>query len=195
MEKIQELTDKLYREGVEKGNAEGQKLVEQAKSEAAKIVEEAHAQAEKIVAEAQKKANDLENNTKAELKLYTGQALSALKSEAVNVITDNLVKNAVKEWSGSSEYMGEFIVTLAKKWSMEEPMVITTAEADMLTKYFKAEAKELLDKGVQIEKVNGKPASFTIAPADGSYKVNFGEEEFIAYFKEFLRPQLVEMLF
>ena len=65
MEKIQELTDKLYREGVEKGNAEGQKLVEQAKSEAAKIVEEAHAQAEKIVAEAQKKANDLENNTKA----------------------------------------------------------------------------------------------------------------------------------
>lgn len=195
MEKIQELTDKLYREGVEKGNAEGQKLVEQAKSEAAKIVEEAHAQAEKIVAEAQKKANDLENNTKAELKLYTGQALSALKSEAVNVITDKLVKNAVKEWSGSSEYMGEFIVTLAKKWSMEEPMVITTAEADMLTKYFKAKAKELLDKGVQIEKVNGKPASFTIAPADGSYKVNFGEEEFIAYFKEFLRPQLVEMLF
>jgi V/A-type H+-transporting ATPase subunit E len=65
----------------------------------------------------------------------------------------------------------------------------------MLTKYFKAKAKELLDKGVQIEKVNGKPASFTIAPADGSYKVNFGEEEFIAYFKEFLRPQLVEMLF
>lgn len=195
MEKIQELTDKLYREGVEKGNAEGQKLVEQAKSEAAKIVEEAHAQAEKIVAEAQKKANDLENNTKAELKLYTGQALSALKSEAVNVITDNLVKNAVKEWSGSSEYMGEFIVTLAKKWSMEEPMVITTAEADMLTKYFKLKAKELLDKGVQIEKVNGKPASFTIAPADGSYKVNFGEEEFVAYFKEFLRPQLVEMLF
>lgn len=28
MEKIQELTDKLYREGVEKGNAEGMRLVE-----------------------------------------------------------------------------------------------------------------------------------------------------------------------
>jgi hypothetical protein len=25
--------------------------------------------------------------------------------------------------------------------------------------------------------------------------VNFGEEEFMNYFKEFLRPQLVEMLF
>ena len=33
MEKIQELTDKLYREGVEKGNAEGMRLVEKAKAE------------------------------------------------------------------------------------------------------------------------------------------------------------------
>ena len=56
-------------------------------------------------------------------------------------------------------------------------------------------AKELLDKGVTIEKVNGKDALFTIAPADGSYKVNFGKEEFETYFKGFLRPQLVEMLF
>jgi V/A-type H+-transporting ATPase subunit E len=48
---------------------------------------------------------------------------------------------------------------------------------------------------VKIEQVNGKKALFTIQPADGSYKVNFGEEEFVNYFKEFLRPQLIEMLF
>ena len=40
-----------------------------------------------------------------------------------------------------------------------------------------------------------KKASFSIIPADGSYKVTFGEDEFIEFFKEFLRPQLVEMLF
>ena len=56
-------------------------------------------------------------------------------------------------------------------------------------------AKYLLDKGVQIQQVNGKKASFTIAPADGSYKVSFGEEEFVEYFKEFLRPQLIDALF
>ena len=32
-------------------------------------------------------------------------------------------------------------------------------------------------------------------PTNGSYKINFGEEEFIEYFKEFLRPQLIEALF
>ena len=30
---------------------------------------------------------------------------------------------------------------------------------------------------------------------DGSYKVNFGEAEFEAFFKSFLRPQMVELLF
>jgi V/A-type H+-transporting ATPase subunit E len=43
--------------------------------------------------------------------------------------------------------------------------------------------------------VNGSKTLFSISPADGSYKVNFGEEEFENYFKDFLRPQLVEMLF
>ena len=56
-------------------------------------------------------------------------------------------------------------------------------------------AKSLLDGGVKIEKVSGKNAGFTIVPADGSYKVSFGEDEFVAFFKEFLRPGLVEMLF
>ena len=48
---------------------------------------------------------------------------------------------------------------------------------------------------VKIESVNGTKVLFSISPADGSYKVNFGEEEFENYFKEFLRPQLVQMLF
>lgn len=62
-------------------------------------------------------------------------------------------------------------------------------------KYFASNAKNLLDKGVKIEEVNGAKALFSVSPADGSYKVNFGEEEFENYFKEFLRPQLVKMLF
>lgn len=35
--KIQELTDKIYREGVEKGNEEARKLVAQAQEEAKKL--------------------------------------------------------------------------------------------------------------------------------------------------------------
>ena len=34
---------------------------------------------------------------------------------------------------------------------MNEPIVISTADAEGLTKYFAAKAKDLLDKGVKIE--------------------------------------------
>ena len=58
------------------------------------------------------------------------------------------------------------------------------------------ERKLLLSKK-ELEKLQRemKNPGFTIVPADGSYKVSFGEDEFVAFFKEFLRPGLVEMLF
>lgn len=193
--KIQELTDKIYREGVEKGNTEAQKLIANAQDEAKKIVEDARKEAEAIVAASRKSADELAENTKSELKLIAGQAVNALKSEIATLVTDKIVNADVKAFAADKDYLNAFIVALASKWSVNEPIVISTADADGLKKYFASQAKALLDKGVKIEQVNGNKTLFTVSPADGSYKVNFGEEEFMNYFKEFLRPQLVEMLF
>lgn len=193
--KIQELTDKIYREGVEKGNEEARKLIANAQDEAKKIVENARKEAEAIVAASHKSAEELAENTKSELKLFAGQAVNALKSEIATLVTDKIVDADVKAFAADKDYLNAFIVALASKWSVNEPIVISTADAEGLKKYFAAKAKALLDKGVKIEQVNGSKALFTVSPADGSYKVNFGEEEFMNYFKEFLRPQLVEMLF
>ena len=195
MEKIQELTEKLLREGVEKGQAEADRIIEQAKEQAEQILKDARQQAQEIVAQAQKQAGETAANTRSELKMYTGQALSALKSEVTNVLTDGVVKEAVDGLAASPDFLGRFAVALAEKWSANEPVVISSSEADSLKAYFAAKAKALLDKGVTINKVNGKDTLLTIAPVDGSYKVNFGKEEFETYFKNFLRPQLVEMLF
>ena len=193
--KIQELTDRIYREGVEKGNEEAKKLVEKAQDEANQIVENARKEADAIVAAARKSADELVDNTKSELKLFAGQALNALKSEIATVVTDKLVSADVKAFASNKEYLQAFIVALASKWSAEEPIVISTADAEGLKKYFAAKAKQLLDGSVKIEQVNGLKTLFTVSPADGSYKVSFGEEEFMSYFKDFLRPQLVEVLF
>jgi len=195
MEKIQELTEKLLREGVEKGQAEAQNIIAQAKQQAEQIIEEARRQAQDIEAAAQKKADETAANTRNELKMYTGQAMSALKSEITNVLTDGVVKEATAGLTASPDFLGQFAVALAEKWSADEPIVISSNQAESLKAYFAAKAKALLDKGVTINKVNGKDTLLSIAPADGSYKVNFGEQEFEAYFKNFLRPQLVEMLF
>ena len=95
--KIQELTEKIYAEGVEKGRAEADRLVAEAKESAAEIVKNAQAEADAIVAAAQKKAAELDANTRSEIKLYGAQAVGALKSEVATVVTDSIVKAAVGE--------------------------------------------------------------------------------------------------
>ncbi|MDE5739795.1 MAG: hypothetical protein K2H92_05740, partial [Bacteroidaceae bacterium] len=102
---------------------------------------------------------------------------------------------ATAEVTGNQDFMNEFILKLAEKWGAGEELVISAADAASLKALFAKKAKALLDKGLKIEQVNGQKTLFTIQPADGSYKVNFGEAEFEAYFKNFLRPQLVEMIF
>ncbi len=195
MEKIQELTEKIYREGVEKGQQEAARIVAEAKEQAEKIVAEAKEQAQVIEQVAKKKAAELDANTKNELKLYTGQALNALKSEVVNVLTDKVVSGEVAKLTQDKDFLGKFAVSLAEKWTGDGAAVISAKDADGLKAYFMEHAKALLAKGLKIEKVNGIETLFTIQPEDGSYKVQFGKEEFESYFKAFLRPQLVEMLF
>jgi V/A-type H+-transporting ATPase subunit E len=87
------------------------------------------------------------------------------------------------------------MLRIAQEWGKNQQIEIKAQDADALTRYFNANAKALLDKGVKITQVNGQPAEFSIQPADGSYKVNFGTEEFMNWFKSMLRPQLVETLF
>ena len=192
--KVQEITDKIYREGVEKGKADAQKLIEAAEVQSAEMLKKAQLEAEKIVADAKKAADELTKNVHAELKMNAGRAKDELKKEITDLVTDTIVDAATKE-AVSDEWLQKLMLTLATDWVAKENVVIQTADAQALTQYFVKHAGDLLNKGVQIEQVNSKNAGFTIMPADKGYKLQFGEAEFAAYFKEFLRPQLVEMLF
>jgi len=193
--KIQELTDIIYNEGVAKGQAEADQILAQAKEQAQKLIDDARKEADALLAAARKESADNSENVRKELKLYASQALEALKSEIATVVTDKIVKDAVKGFTSDQKAFNEFILALAQEWGKNQQIEIKTADADALIKFFQANAKGLLDKGVKITQVNGRAAEFSIQPADGSYKVNFGTEEFENWFKSILRPQLVETLF
>ena len=193
--KIQELTDKIYREGVEKGNTKAQGLLEEAKKESLKLIEDANKEAESIIQNAKAKADDLMSNTKSEIKLYADQSVNALKTEVTDLLLNESITTSVKELTSDKNFLNQFILSLAKNWSSNEPIAISAKDAEGLTAFFTKEAKELLDKGVTINEVNSVDTLFTLSPKDGSYKINFGDEEFINYFKAFLRPKLISLLF
>ena len=187
--------DSKNREGVEKGNEEAGRIVADAKEKEAGMLREARTEADAIVEQARREADELRKNTEAELRMYAAQAVEALKTEVADLVTDHVVRKEVKATTGDADFMRQMMLEIAREWAKNGEMTIQTSDADKLSAYFKAKAAELLQGGVRIEEVNGHKTSFAIAPADGSFKVQFGEAEFVEYFKEFLRPQLIEMLF
>ena len=192
---LSELTDKIYAEGVEKGNAEAQQIIDNANAKAAEIVAQAEKEAAAKIAAAEQKAHELDKNTRAELKLFGEQSVNALKTEITNLLTDKVASDSVKAATADPKFMQEIIAKLAAEMVQSGAVTIEAKDAEALKKYFTANAKDLLSKGVRIEEVKGIKTDFAIVPEKGGYKLNFGDKEFVEYFKEFLRPQLIELLF
>ena len=115
--KLQQLTQKLYDEGLEKGRAEADKLVADAKAEAQKIVAEARAEAEEIVKKAQAKAEDVEKNTMTEIALAGKQAVSKIKQEIASLIIAKATAGGVKEAVVDPAFIKEMLVAVAKNWN------------------------------------------------------------------------------
>jgi V/A-type H+-transporting ATPase subunit E len=193
--KILELTEKLYNEGVEKGREEAANIIENARKEQENILKAAQAEAENIIAEAHKNAAEMNKNIESELRMYAAQAINTLKTEAANLINDKIVSDAMKATFEDKTFMHSIILKLVSEWQRNERLIIEVSDAQALKQYFEAKAKEALSKGIEVKQVNGRPTSFSIVSENGAYKVNFGEKEFVDYFKTFLRPQLIELLF
>ena len=77
MDKLQELTQKLYEEGLSKGKQEGEAILSKAKADAEAIVKKATEEAEAILSKARKEADDLRVRVEGDVKTASAQALQA----------------------------------------------------------------------------------------------------------------------
>lgn len=195
MNSIQDLTLQLYNEGVEKGKQEASRILAQASQEKEDILAAARKEADQLVENAQKQALALNKNTKAELQLFARQSVDALKSEIVNLLTDKVLEKTLQVVADDKAFMQKILLTFVQSWASDNELDIQTEDAEALRAYFKANAIDILEGGLTITQVNHLKTNFVLAAKDGSYKIQFGKEEFAEYFKTFLRPELVKMLF
>lgn len=199
--KLQQLTQKLYDEGLEKGRAEAERLVAEAKTNAAKIVKEAEAQAAKILAEANTKAQDVEKNAMTEISLAGKQALSKIKAEISSMIIAKSTAPAVKAATLDLEFVKQMLLTVAKNWSGADSSknqlkaLLPEAEQKAFEATFEAAAKELLAAGVEVGYSKEVRTGFKVGAKDGGYYISFSDQDFDALLKEYLRDKVYKMLY
>lgn len=198
--KLQQLTQKLYDEGLEKGRAEAERLVAEAKTNAAKIVKEAEAQAAKILAEPIPK-QDVEKNAMTEISLAGKQALSKIKAEISSMIIAKSTAPAVKAATLDPEFVKQMLLTVAKNWSGADSSknqlkaLLPEAEQKAFEATFEAAAKELLAAGVEVGYSKEVRTGFKVGAKDGGYYISFSDQDFDALLKEYLRDKVYKMLY
>ena len=187
---IQALTEKVYQEGVLKGEQEAAKILADANAQAEQVERDARARAEQIIAEAQRSASELKSNTERELKLNASKLIEATKASIVDVLAGRIAGDSVQALTANPELLQRVVLEIAKGFDLKHGVEITSNQAEELKAYFAQNAKALLEEGLTIKQVAGKSTQYTIRPQNGSFKVEIGEQEFVELFKSILRPQL-----
>jgi len=199
--KLQELTDKIYQEGVDKANKEAKKILSDAKKQADGLLAKAKKDAGSTIDKAEKEAQDLKKNTLNELQLSARQAISDLKQKVVNLIQAKTIEPEAKSAFKSEEFTSDIIRTIVKNWDPESSdnvdlrVLLPEKKQKDFENYFKNKGKELLEKGLEIdfsEKIKG---GFKIGPKGGGYLISFTDDDFDNFFKTYMRPRLIDMLF
>lgn len=199
--KLQELTRKLYDEGLEKGRAEADRLVAEAKTRAAKIVADAQAQAENLLRQAQAKAEDTEKNTLTEIALAGKQAVARIKSEIASLIVAKAVDGGVKEAAVDPAFIKEMLLAVAKNWNgadagkVELKALLPKAERAKLDAAFEKAAAELLAAGIEVGYSADVRTGFKVGAKEGGYYLSFSDADMEALLSEYLREKVSRMLF
>jgi V/A-type H+-transporting ATPase subunit E len=199
-DKLRELTDKIYLEGVARGNKEAEAIISEARAEAEKIKLETEKTAVGIVEKAKKEADEIKKNTLSELRISFRHSLNSLKQEIENLISEKIVDEPVSKLLSDSTFVAKLIETSAQKLFTSEnitgiDVVVPEKIAVDIEKYVREETSKALKSGLIISHSGTMENGFEIKPHGKGYKIRITESDFNSYIREFLRPKLIELLF
>jgi len=199
--KLQELTQKIYDEGINKAKDESEKLLAVANKEAEEILAKARKQADDILKDANKRAEELKKNTLNELQLTSRQIISFTQQKIVNLLESKAIEPEVKQAFTDTQFIQEIVLTLVKKWDPENEqgvnlkVLLPLSQQKEFEDLFKKKAATLMQNGLDVIFTDKIKGGFKIGPKNGGYIISLTDEDFDNFFRSFLRPKLIEMLY
>ncbi len=197
--KLQELTDKLYKEGLSKGKEEGEAILANAQAKAEEIIKNAETQAEAIVKKAGKEAEEYRAKVEGDVKMAAAQSIQATRKDIENLMVGKMTGKPVDSALSSADFVKEIIKAVAGKFNAEESVdlnvVLPESLKSQLEPFVKEELAKELKGGVTAQFSKKIAGGFTIGPKDGSYFISLTDETFKNLIGEYLRPAVRKILF
>lgn len=194
---LQELIDKIKKDGVAS-----------AESAAAAIVNDAEKKAAAIVAEAEEKAAGIISSAKTETARMEKASVDAIGQAGRNLLIsfrdgvvaelDSLIKSEVSK-SYDSDLLKKLIPETVKAWASKtdtDDLAILVPEKSLseLETAFKSALKAEIDKGLEVKADSSITSGFRIGTKNGSAFYDFSSEAVADLFASYLNPVVANIL-
>lgn len=199
--KIQELTNKIYHEGISKAKTQANQIISEAEEKASEIIKSANLEKTRILEQAKTQSEELKKNTDSEIQLAMRQVISSFKQQITTLITTAQVESSVNGAFKNNEFIKNIILTLIKNWNPQKPeelqlnILLPEKDEKELAAFFKAKAITELNDGINIQFHSDVTNGFKIEPNDGSYIISFSDKDFENYFKGYVKERTKQILF
>lgn len=197
--KLQELTDRLYKEGLSKGKEEGEAILAEASRKAEEIIAAAKKEADAVLRDARKEAEDFRTKVEGDVKMAATQSIQAVRNDIENLMVGKLTDSAVNASLADVEFIKEAIKAVAMNFNAQEAVdleaVLPEALKGELEPFINGELAGALKGGISASFSKKVSGGFNIGPKDGSYFISFTDETFRSLISEYLRPATRKILF
>ncbi len=199
--KIQELTEKIYQEGVDKAQNQANILLKEAAEKAAGLINDAQQKADNLVLEAEKKSQEMDQGLKEELQSISRQVIAITKQKITDSVVTDASQSISKELLDDKDFLKSLVLELVSKWDMgsgsidDLSLILSEEQLGKLDGIFKSTALQTLKSKKQILFDPSIKSGFQIISNSEGFKVSFSDEDFVKFFKKFMKPRIQEYLF
>lgn len=194
--KLENLIDKIKRDGIDEAQKESQAIIDKANQEADAIIQEAKEKSKKLIEEAKSDIQRLQSNAQKSIQQSARDLVLSLREQLVSLFDRLLKKQISKELS--PDFIKELIVKIVDAWAIEKKQTLEAVISeqdkkkleDLINSELKKEAKETIE--IKVSKTIEKGFRIGIKGQDVYY--DFTDESILEALKEFLSPSIAQIL-
>lgn len=201
VDKIKEITQKIYNEGITKAKEDADQIITEARNKAEEIILSATKTKNDIIEKAEKQASEIKQKNESELQLAAQKFISQLKHQITTLITTSQVNSDIKKALNNTDFVQQIILKIINNWNPNDSselnlmLLLPEKSQEKFTSFFETKAIETLNKGVELQFDKKLENGFKIGPQDGSYLISFMDKDFENYLKNYLKDKTKKLLF
>ena len=194
---LQELIDKIKKDGVTAAEKEAAKIIAEADKKGETIVKDAEDQAAKIIKDAKAETKRMEKASDEAI-VQAGRNMLLSFKDSIVAELDGLIKEETAK-ALSKDVLGKLIPETVKAWvkntdASELSVLLSEKDLKALESSFKTKLKAEIKKGMEIKPDKTLTAGFRIGVKNGAAYYDYSAEALSEMFAAYLNPKVAGLM-